>query len=393
MRILQVLCQSVVWTFALLGIVQPSFSAPDAAIHVEPLSEEQAVEYQLDASFYKKGTQVQNILIASSDRVSDYAHLETAYLFDRIMKEIAPQVAQRIRDRKVLCLLIGHAELTSELPQFASDKTGEALDFYNWRNRGSVGTENGRLTVIFAEEDVLEYEGGMRLESILVHEFGHVIQKAGFDEELQGRLVETFKRAKAKGLWNDGYAAQRFRRVKSEKPVSLFDALVLAFPDESPELIRKCLDGGDILVNGSPTHAKVRVTQADKVLIVFGGEKQCYAATNFSEYWAEGVQYWYHATDRIMDHDHNLICTREQLRPYDPDLAELCKEVLGDSDWRFVSPRTRAGEGHLKGFDPAASPKVVKPDNIEQADLDYYDKYWKTFWQRLRDKYAVNARG
>jgi hypothetical protein len=89
-----------------------------------------------------------------------------------------------------------------------------------------------------------------------------------------------------------------------------------------------------------------------------------------------------------MDHDHNLIHTRVQLKAYDSDLAELCEEVLGDSGWRFVSPRSRAGEGHLKGFDPAKAPKVVTPDNIEQANLDYYDKYWKDFWQRLRDKYA-----
>ena len=391
MRILQFVCNSVVWMFTLLVILRSSFGAPDAAFQVRPLSDEQAGEYKLDASFYKKCTQVQDLLIASSDRVSDYAHLETAYLFDVIMKEIAPQVAQRIRDRKVLCLLIGHAELLSDLPEFATDKTGEELAFYNWRNRGSLDTKNGRLTDVFAEEDVLEYEGGMQLESILIHEFAHVIQGAGFDGELQSRLAETFERAKAKGLWNDGFAAQRFRRVKSEKPVSLLDALVKSFPDESPELIRKCLDGGDILVNGKPTHAKVRVTKADKVLIVFGGEKECYAAKNPAEYWAEGVQYWYNATDRIMDHDHNLVHTREQVRAYDPDMAEFCKEVLGDSDWRFVSPRARAGEGHLKGFDPASAPKVVEPDNIEQANQDYYDEYWKDFWKRLRDKYADKA--
>ena len=391
MRILQFVCKPVVWTFTLLAIAHSSFSAPDAAFQIQPLSEDQAGEYKLDASFYKKCTQVQDILIASSDRVSDHAHLETAYLFDRIMKEMNPQVARRIRDRKVLCLLIGHAELLSALPQFASDKTGEELDFYNWRHRGSVGTENGRLTVVFAEEDVLEYEGGMQLESILVHEFGHVIQAAGFDKELQSRLVKTYQHAKAKGLWNDGFAAQRFRRVKSETPVSLLEALVQSFPDESPELIRKCLDGGDILVNGEPTHAKVRVTKADKVLIVFGGEKECYAAKNPSEYWAEGVQYWF-STNRIMDHDHNHIHTREQLKDYDPALAELCQEVLGDSAWRFVSPRSRAGEGHLKGFDPARAPKVVEPDNIEQANLDYYDKYWKDFWKRLRDKYAHKSK-
>jgi len=387
MRVLQLVCQSVVGMVALGAIVHASFGAQDAAFRVESLSAEQAGEYKLDASFYKKCTRVQDILIASSERVSDHAHLETAYLFDVIMKEIAPAVARRIRDRKVVCLLIGHAELLSDLPEFATDKTGQELDFYNWRHRGSLDTKNGRLTVVFPEEDVLEYEGGMQRESILIHEFAHVIQAAGFDGEWQRRLVETYQRAKARGLWNDGFAAQRFRRVKSDKPVSLLDALVQSFPDESPELLRRCLDGGDILVNGSPARSDVRVTKADKVLIVFGGEKECYAVKNAAEYWAEGVQYWF-STNRIMDHDHNHIGTREQLRAYDPALAELCEEVLGDSAWRFVSPRARAGEGHLRGFDPATAPKVVKPDNIEQADLDYYDRYWKGFWQRLRDKYA-----
>jgi len=359
-----------------------------ASCDIKPPTAEQAKEYQLDTSFYKKCTMVQGILIATSERVSDYAHREAAYQFDMIMKRIDPQVAQRIRDRKVLCIIIGCKELTSDVPQFATDKTGKELDFYNWRRRGFLSWEGGRPTVVFAEEDVLEYEGGMQIESILIHEFGHVIHGAGFDEKLQKRLTETFKQAKAKGLWNDGRAAQRFRRVKSEQPVSLLDALVKSFPDQSPELIEKCLDGGDILVNGKPTHSKVKVTGKDKVLIVFGGEKECYAGKNRSEYWAEGVQSWYD-TNRTMDHDHNHIHTRAQLKEYDPGLAALCKDVLGDSPWRFVSPRERAGKGHLTGFDPAKAPKVVDPEHIEQAAYDYYDEYWKDYWQRLRDKYAT----
>ena len=306
------------------------------------------------------------------------------------MQSIDQKVAQRIRDRKVLCILIGHEELTSELPQFKSKKTGKELAFYNWRNRGFLSWKGGRPTVVFAEEDVMEYEGGMLIESILIHEFGHVIHGVGFDEQLQKRLTETFKKAREKGLWNDGRAAQRFRRVKSEKPVSLFDALVAAFPDESPKLIETCLDGDDILVNGKPTTSKVKVTKEDKVLIVFGGEKQCYAGKNRSEYWAEGVQNWYD-TNRTMDHDHNHIHTREQLKAYDPGLAKLCEDVLGDSRWRFTSPRKRAGKGHLKDFDLAKAPKVVDPEYIETAAYDYYDKYWKDYWKRLREKHATTV--
>jgi len=383
--------ESVALLSFLVAVAAAGFGPPAVACEVKPLSEAEAEEYGLDASFYKKRTVVQGILIATSDCVSDHAHLEAASQFDMIMKGINPQVARRIRDRKVLCILIGHEELTSDLPQFATDKTGEDLDFYNWRQRGFLSWKGGRPTVVFAEEDVLEYEGGMQLESILIHEFGHVIHGAGFDEQLQDRLTETYRRAKEKGLWNDGRAAQRFRRVKSERPVSLLNALVASFPDESPELLTACLDDGDILVGGEPADSKVKVTKGDKVLIVFGGPKQCYAGKNRSEYWAEGVQNWYD-TNRTMDHDHNHIHTREQLKAYDPGLAKLCEDVLGDSPWRFVSPRDRAGQGHLKGYDPAAAPKAEDPEHIKEAANDYYDEYWKDYWQRLRNKYAAAGR-
>jgi len=355
---------------------------------VQPLTSELAAEYSLEESFYRKVTLAEGILIATSERVSDLAHLEAAYQFGMIMQRINPDIARRIREKKVLCLLIGHAELTSQLPQFASKKTGRELDFYNWRNRGFLTRRNGRSTVVFAEEDVLEYEGGMQFESILIHEFGHVIHGVGFDQGLQDRLTECFRKAQENGLWNDGRAAQRFRRVKGDKPVLLLDALVKSFPDQPSELIRTCLDSGDILVNGKPTHSGVKVTGKDKVLIVFGGEKQCYASRNRAEYWAEGVQCWYD-TNRTMDHDHNHIHTREQLRAYDAPLARLCSDVLGDSSWRFVSPRKRAGQQHLKEFDPEHSPAVVDPVHIENAAYDYYDKYWKEYWQRLHDRHGM----
>ena len=359
----------------------------DPAYQVKPLTDAQAAEYKLDLSFYKKGTEVQEILIATSEKVSDFAHLETAYLFDRIMGGIDPEVAGRIRQQKVLCILVAHDEFTSEVPQFKSDKTGKELDFYNWRSRGFLTRKDNRPVVLFAEEDVMEYEGGMQLESILIHEFGHVIHGAGFDKEQQQRLTDCFERARAKAIWNDGRAAQRYRRVKSETPVSLYDALLESFPDQSPELIRNCLKHDDILVNGKPTRPRVKVTVRDKVLINFGGPKECYAHKNRAEYWAEVLQCWYD-TNRTMDHDHNHIHTREQLKAYDPVAAQLCADVLGDSEWRFVSPRLRAGKEHLAGYDPATAPTVVDPVHIENAAYDYYDKYWKSYWQRLEEKHA-----
>ena len=364
--------------------------AATPAHEVKPLSGDLATEYKLDPAFYQKSAWVQDILIATSKRVSDYTILEAAYQFEMVMETIKPEVAKRIRERKVLCILVARDELTSDVPQFKSDKTGRELDFYNWRERGFLTTIDGRSAVLFAEEDVMEYEGGMQLESILIHEFGHVIDGAGFDESQRRKLTEAFTQAKSKGLWNDGRAAQRFRRVTGEEPVSLLDALVKAFPKQCPELIKRCLDGGDILVNEKPTNAAVKITGKDKVLIVFGGDKECYAGKNQAEYFAEGVQSWFD-TNRTMDHDHNHIHTRQQLRDYDPGLAKLCEEVLGDSEWRFISPRMRAGKDHLQGYDPAQSPTVVKSDFIETAAQDYYDEYWTDYWQRLRDKYPAKS--
>jgi len=375
------LAKFLVLSIALIGVAN--------AYEVKPLSQEIADEYKLDPAFFKKGTMVQDILIATSVKVTDYTHLEAAYLFDKMMADLKPEIAQRIRDKKVLCILVAHDELTSDVPQFKSKKTGKELDFYNWRQRGFLTKVDKRYVVFFAEEDVMEYKGGMQIESILIHEFGHVIHGAGFDEKLKKRWTETFENAKSKGLWKDGYAAQRFRRVEGDQPVVLLDALVKAFPEQSPDLLRKCLDGGDILVNGKPTNSKVKVNGEDKVRIVFGGEKDCYASKNRAEYFAEGVQAWYN-TNRTMDHDHNHIETRAQLKQYDPMLAKLCEDLLGNGQWRFVSPRERAGKGHLKGYDPTKSPVVKDLEHIKIAGLDYYDKYWSEYWGRLEKKYLSN---
>lgn len=370
----------------LLTALCAAVTAAASAYEVKPVTEAQTAEYKLDPAFFKKGTEVQGIFIATSDRVADVAHREAAYLFDMMMKTLKPEIAQRIREDKVLCILVAHDELTSDIPQFKTDKTGDELAFYNWRQRGFLTKVDERRVVFFAEEDVMEYEGGMKLESILIHEFGHVVQFAGFDDALLNQLTEAYEAAKAKGIWNDGRAALRFRRVKGDEPVGLLDALVKSFPKESPALLRSCLDGGDILVNGKAVTADAKVTGKDEVLVMFGGAKDCYTTKNRGEYFAEGFQTWFD-TNRTTDHDHNHIHTREQLKAYDPGLAKLCEDIADDTEWRFVSPRLRAGKDHLAGYDPATAPVVAKSDFIENAALDYYDEYWTPYWQRLRDKY------
>ena len=72
---------------------------------------------------------IQGILIATSSKAANPAYSETAYQFDMLMRGLKPEIAERIRKKKALCLLIGHDELTSQLPQFASNKTGRSWIF------------------------------------------------------------------------------------------------------------------------------------------------------------------------------------------------------------------------------------------------------------------------
>jgi len=85
-----------------------------------------------------------------------------------------------------------------------------------------------------------------------------------------------------------------------------------------------------------------------------------YAATRVGDYWAEGVQSWFD-TNRPPDRDHNHVNTREELRDYDPDLAELIARALGDTPWRYRPPNRRPDPRHLRGYDPAGAPRFVWP--------------------------------
>lgn len=83
-----------------------------------------------------------------------------------------------------------------------------------------------------------------------------------------------------------------------------------------------------------------------------------YAITNPSEYWAEAVQSWFD-TNRHDDALHNHVDTRDELKAYDPAVAQLCLEVFGDLPWRYQKPKDRAPDQreHLKGFDASKAPR------------------------------------
>lgn len=59
-----------------------------------------------------------------------------------------------------------------------------------------------------------------------------------------------------------------------------------------------------------------------------------YAATNHSEYWAEGVQSYF-GTNRENDNDHNHVNTRKELKEYDPDLYQMIDEAFLQNPYQY----------------------------------------------------------
>lgn len=97
-----------------------------------------------------------------------------------------------------------------------------------------------------------------------------------------------------------------------------------------------------------------------------------YASTNHHEYFAEGVQSWFD-NNRVNDHDHNHVHLRKQLIEYDSGLADLCREVFGDTELKYSKPQTRL-VNHLEGYDPAQAPAFKWPERLKQANVKIREK-------------------
>jgi hypothetical protein len=71
--------------------------------------------------------------------------------------------------------------------------------------------------------------------------------------------------------------------------------------------------------------------------------KDAYTASNQAEYWAEIAQS-YLDCNRVNNWNHNSVGTREQLKLYDPEGYELCRQAFNftpENDWRYKPVRVQ----------------------------------------------------
>ncbi len=177
--------------------------------------------------FYAKYLDAGGIPVVSSEHVSDEALIRaqrviTVMLFGR------PDVKRVMAENGCKVMIIGRDEEVCDLPEYAHIcNTPENIAYWNKRARGFGGAPEDASGASCGEENVLCLEGDRyKGESILVHEFAHLIHTVGiagvypdFDSELEALRQHAIE----KGRWKDTYAISNKEEYFAETVQSFFD--------------------------------------------------------------------------------------------------------------------------------------------------------------------------
>ncbi len=183
--------------------------------------------------------------------------------------------------------------------------------------------------------------------------------------------LPEFKRLRPKNYWDA--RARGLGGSKTDPFCSCAEENLLAYPGDPYEqeciLIHEFAHNLHLrgMANVDPTFDSRLNATYDQAMAA-GLWKGKYAAVNHFEYFAEGVQSWFD-DNREDDHDHNHVNTREELRAYDPRLAEICEEVFGDTDLKYTKPTQRLTD-HLAGYDPKQAPRFEWPERLIKAQKE-----------------------
>ncbi len=255
-------------------------------------------------AFYTQQTDAHGFPIVASKNVSPYALREAVYIVDLMLAKRPDVRTAMIKSGARLCIM-AHNEYTTDLPE------------WEWLARVPV---------------------------------------PGFE----GISIRDYRDTRSRGMGGSD----------TDPYCSCAEENLLAYPGDpySTEniLIHELAHNIHLrgMANVDPTF-DVRVRAAYDAARQQGLWKGKYASVNHHEYFAEGVQSWFD-DNREHDHDHNHVNTRAELMEYDPRLAELCREVFGDTEFRYTKPTTRLTD-HLAGYDPKTAPKFAFPQRLNSV--------------------------
>jgi dipeptidyl-peptidase-4 len=258
--------------------------------------------------FYTQSASANGLPVVASKNVSPYALKEAVYLINMMLAQRPDVRDAMVKSGARLCIL-AHNEFTTDLPEFARMAEGQAPD-KNLKRFPARDFWDARA----------RGTGGSETDPYCSCGEENLLGYAGDPYSTECILIHEI----AHNI--------HLRGLQNVDPT--FDARLRT-------AYRQAMDAG-----------------------LWAGK---YASVNHHEYFAEGVQSWFD-NNRENDHDHNHVNTRVELIEYDPGLADLCREVFGDTELKYTKPATRLKD-HLEGYDPKTAPRFVWPDRLTEVKL------------------------
>lgn len=174
---------------------------------VEAVSDALREAYALDA-FYTKVLNADGLVILGSDVVPDEAFLEAGYLIDHVL-DGRDDLRKAIAEAQIRLVIMNQDQYTTDVPEHSWLSNHEkGQDWWDRRARG-LGATGYRTAMSVGVENLLQYTGDPYSdESILIHEFAHVIDDvalAAVDKAFEEKLAKCYELAMKEGLWEGGY--------------------------------------------------------------------------------------------------------------------------------------------------------------------------------------------
>ncbi len=199
-------------------------AAPAAAVPLDAVTAPDAEfrrRWNLDPR-HARMVLVEGFPILGSAAVPDAAFREAAHVIRRMVQG-RPELLEPIVAARIRLVLMDHDEVTTDVPEHADL---EPAAYWDRRARG-LGATTVRPAVSCGVENLLSYPGDpYDGESILVHEFAHVIHQfgmAGLDPEFDRRLEQAYQAAMVAGRWAGTYASTNRHEYFAEGVQSFFD--------------------------------------------------------------------------------------------------------------------------------------------------------------------------
>ena len=173
-------------------------------------------------TFYQKHIDVGGLPVVGSERVSDAAMLEAAWIIEKMIGH-RPELLRAMAKNRTRMAVMAFDEYTTDIPEH---RHLSPRVYWDRRARG-LGATPRAPAVSCAEENLLGYPGDpYATENICIHEFAHAIHEMGMatlDATFDDRLKAAFQRAKSNGLWANTYAISNHKEYWAEAVQSWFD--------------------------------------------------------------------------------------------------------------------------------------------------------------------------